>query len=151
MDEEYVDQEANIAAKDSAHLRHAATGPDLEWIFAQRNGGAFRGGPKTEIKQWSEIVNRKKLQEQKGQGKRLTAPREAGTHSKDISEGGRCLKRALTRTLPTMVNQNRRFPHVFTSATCMICGMAAEILIHWLRRCPCPERRRINLETSKKI
>ena len=130
-DEEYVGREAKIAAKDSARLRHAITDLDPEWIFTQRNGGAFQGGPKAEIKQWSKIDNRRKPQEQKGQGKRL---KEAGTHSKDISEGGRCLKRALTGTLPTMVNQNQRFPCVFTSATCMICGMAAETLIHWLRR-----------------
>jgi len=48
-DEEHVDREAKIAAKDSTRMRHAVTGPDLEWIFTQRNGGAFRGGPKAEI------------------------------------------------------------------------------------------------------
>lgn len=61
------------------------------------------------------------------------------------------MKRVLTGTLPTMINPNRRWLHVFTSATCMIRGMAAETLIHWLRRCPCPERKRLIAETDHTI
>ena len=49
-DEEHVDREANIVVKDSAFLRPAVVGPDIEWIFTQRNGGAFRAGPNAEIK-----------------------------------------------------------------------------------------------------
>jgi hypothetical protein len=65
---------------------------------------------------------------QPGQGARLTYLRNAGSSKEALVKGGRFVARLLTSTLPTLRNENTRWPNVYAGngSTCMRCGAQEE-------------------------
>jgi hypothetical protein len=119
-DEELVDLEAKIAAKDSLRTCPATPGPHLLWSYASRYGGTLRSGPKAEVKAQSEAEYMRIIRSQKCRGRGFTLLWDAKTNAESLCKGGRCVMRGLTSTLPTMVNEHLLWPHVFKAATCMV-------------------------------
>jgi hypothetical protein len=135
-DEEKVDVRAKKAARRSGRTRSAEdySPEDTTYFFVDKAGGPITMGIKRAVKRSAAEGYAREIRAQLGQGHRITYLREEGVSESRI-KGGRLWGRILTSTLPTGRQNAWRYPNLYGTSRCLLCGEEEETNRHWRFRC----------------
>ena len=138
-DEALVDRHAKCIARRSGGVRTVEDYPrgdagDIEFFLVDRVGGPIPMGAKAAVKRVAAEGYAAELRAQEGQGYRLRTLWDAGSRGAAL-KGDRFRRRLMTSGLPTGRQNAWRYPNLYDSDVCLMCGEEPETNRHWRYHC----------------